>query len=201
MRRATLAIVLGLAFAAFALPQETGEKREAQQEAEAGDPWIWWKWINFVILAGGLGYLISKYAPAFFAQRSQEIEQALADAAQATKKAEAQAAGIELRLAGLQNEIENLRQAARSETAAEGERIRSDTARRLERIQEQAAQEIDLITRAARDDLRKYSALLALDLAEQRIHSRITKDVQDDLVDGFLQDMRTRPSAGGLARN
>lgn len=199
MLRATVAIAFGMAFAVPALPQEAG--KAAQHEAEQGDPWIWWKWINFAILAGGLGYLISKHAPAFFAQRSREIEQALADAAQAKKNADAQAAKIEQRFAGLQKEIESLRQAARSETAAEGERITNETARQLQRIQDQAAQEMALMTRAARDELRRYSALLALDLAEQRIHSRISQDVQDELVDGFLQDLRIRPTTDGLARN
>jgi F0F1-type ATP synthase membrane subunit b/b' len=201
MRPATLVIVLGMAFTIPALPQEPGEKRDAQHEAEQGDPWIWWKWVNFAILAGGLGYLISKHAPAFFAQQSQEIKQAMADAAQAKQTAEAQAAKIEQRFAGLQKEIESLRQAARAETTAEGERISRETAHQLERVQDQAAQEMALMTRAAREELRKYSALLALDLAEQRIHSRISKDVQDELVDGFLQDLRIRPSTGGLARN
>jgi F0F1-type ATP synthase membrane subunit b/b' len=54
---------------------------------------------------------------------------------------------------------------------------------------------------AARADLRKYTALLALELAEQRIHSRMTKDVQEELVDGFLQDLRTRVKPGVTARN
>jgi hypothetical protein len=38
-------------------------------------------------------------------------------------------------------------------------------------------------------------------LAEQRIHSRMTKDVQEELVDGFLQDLRTRVKPGVTARN
>jgi F0F1-type ATP synthase membrane subunit b/b' len=57
------------------------------------------------------------------------------------------------------------------------------------------------MTNAARADLRKYSAMLALELAEQRIHSRLTKDVQEELVDGFLQDLRTRVKPGVTARN
>ncbi len=58
MRRATLALVLGLSLAPCALPLETGAGSESS--AEAGDPWIVWKWINFAILAAGLGYLISQ---------------------------------------------------------------------------------------------------------------------------------------------
>ena len=69
MRRAVMALALGLTLACFALPQE-GENK-ANPSAESGDPWITWKWINFAILAAGLGYLISKTAPAYFKGRSE----------------------------------------------------------------------------------------------------------------------------------
>jgi F-type H+-transporting ATPase subunit b len=162
---------------------------------------IGWEWANFVILAAGLGYLISKHAPAFLAQRSREIEASLIQAAKAKLEAEGRAAAIEKRLADLSHEIEGLRKAAREEMAGESERLRRETERHLERIQQQAQQEIELMVNGARAGLRKYAALLAIDLAEQRIHSRLNKDVQDDLVDGFLQDLRTRVKPGVTARN
>ena len=200
MRRLILTAALGLAFSIYALPQEPASKAEPKSESEQGDPWIWWKWVNFLILAGGLGYLISKHAPPYFVQRSHEIQDALLEGARAKQEAEARAAVIEKRLAGLDREMESLRQTAGAETAAEGERLRQDTERRLQRVQQQTAQEMELMTSAARQELRKYAALLALDLAEQRIHSRITKDVQEELVDGFLQDLRTRVKPDGTAR-
>ncbi len=200
MRRALLAIVAGLALACYALPQEADPAGGARPGAEQQDSWAAWKWANFVILAAGLGYLIRKHAPAFFAHQTREIEEALQEAARLKKDAEARAATVEMRFAGLQGEIENLRQAARDEIAAEGERIRVETERHLERIRTQAAQEIELMTDASRDQLRKYAALLALDMAEQRIHTRITKDVQEDLEDGFLQDLRSRAMPGVMAR-
>jgi F-type H+-transporting ATPase subunit b len=191
MRRCRLifAVALGLAFVPHALPQEA---QEASKEAEAGDSWIWWKWANFLILAGGLGYLIGKNAPAFFKQRSEGIEQAIRDAAQTKKNAEARAAEVEARFTGLQKEIENLRTTSRAETAAEGERITKETAQHLEKIKNQEAQEMILMTRAARNELRKYSAGLALELAENRIRSGMNPETQDRLVDGFLQDLRNR---------
>jgi F0F1-type ATP synthase membrane subunit b/b' len=198
MRRARLAIILGLALAPFALPQEHAAGSEAA--AEAGDPWIVWKWVNFAILAAGLGYLIAKNAPAYFQSRTDEIRKSLDEAAREAKDAEAKAAGIELRLSGLQNEIEDLRKSARAEMASEAERIRTETERHLRRIQEQSAQEIALLTRASRDELRRYSAALALDLAEQRIRSRMTPGAQDGLVDGFLHDLERSAARGRLAR-
>jgi F0F1-type ATP synthase membrane subunit b/b' len=111
------------------------------------------------------------------------------------KDAEAQAANIEKRLMNLQIEIENLRQTARTEAAAEAERIRQETERRLTRIQEQSVQEIVLMTRAARLDLRKYSTDLAVGLASQRMRARMTPEIEQNLVDGFLDDLRSRMPA------
>ena len=193
-------ILAGLVLTCWAMAQEPGRTPETGQEAEQHDPWIVWKWINFAILVGGLGYLIGKSAPALFVQRKREIEESLLDAARARKDAEARAAQIEARFTGLENEIESLRRTAHAETAAEGERLSRETARRLERIRTQSAQEIELMASGAREDLRKYAGLLALDLAEQRIHSRITRDIQEDLVEGFLQDLRTRVRPGVMAR-
>ena len=201
MRRAILIVTAGLAFTFCGLPQEPKPASSSTQEGEQGDPWIGWKWANFLILAAGLGYLISKHAPPFFEQRSRQIEESLAEAAKARQDAEARSLSIEKRLAGLDREVESLRQSARAEMSAEGERLQKETDRHLERIRQQAAQEMELMISAARSDLRKYAALLALELAEQRIHSRMTKDVQEELVDGFLQDLRTRVKPGVAARN
>jgi F-type H+-transporting ATPase subunit b len=197
MRRATLSLALGLAFVSLAHPQETESK--SSPAAESGDPLILWKWVNFAILAAGLGYLIGKQAPAYFQGRREQIQQALTEADREIKDAKARAASIEARLAGIEHEVENLRSTARAEMSAEGERIRHETERRVKRIQDQSAQEIALLTRAARNELRNYSAGLALDLAEQRIRSRMTADAQNGLVDGFVQDLGRRARPGVTA--
>jgi len=192
MRRAILAITLGLAFAAYALPQEPGHLPEAKPEVEQSDPWIWWKWANFGILAVGIGFMIGKVAPALFAERSRSIGHAMFEAATAVRDAQIRATEIEARFAALENDIAELRRSAKAEMSAESERISRETEQRLKKIQDQAVQEIALIARAGRDDLRKYSARLALDLAEQRLRSRMTQGTQDGLVDGFLQDLRSQ---------
>jgi len=183
-----------LAFASCMLPQETAAAKETAA-TEQGDPWIWWKWINFAILVAGLGYMAGKFAPPMFRARSEEIQLALSDAAKVKKEAEAQAANIEQRFRNLEAEIENLRQTARAEAAAEGERIRTETERHLARIQEQSAQEITLMTRAARVELRKYSADLAVGLAAQRIRAQMNSQTEQVLVDAFIDNLRSRMPA------
>lgn len=194
MRRIFLIFSLTLACMVCAIPahaQEGEGKAGHEQQSEQGDPWLMWKWINFLLLAGGLGYLISKNAPAFFRGRAEEIQRGIAEAAKEKKAAEERMAAVEKRLASLENEIKSLRANAQAEIAAEGQRIGSETENRLRKIQEQSAQEITLIARNTKAELRKYSAELALSLAEQRIRSRMTADVQNSLLDSFVQDLRS----------
>jgi F-type H+-transporting ATPase subunit b len=190
-RVSTRILPLTLLLAATAFAQEAGA------HPESGDPWLAWKWANFAILVLGLGYLIAKNVPAIFAKRSQEIREGLVEAAKTKNDAEARATAIDKRLAGLAGEIESMRAAARSDIGAEGERIQRETEQRVRRIQEQSAQEIALMSRALRDELRKYSAQLALDLAAQRIRAGMNPSVQESLVDSFVQDMhyRLKPAA------
>jgi len=184
MRRALWAIVLGLALASCALAQEGG--------SAAAEPSPGWQWANFVILAVGLGYLIRKSVPPLFQKQSAEIQAALRDAAKMKEESAAYAAGVEARLANLQTEIDKLRAEARSEMDAESARIRRDTEHHLQRIREQTSQEIELLTRSATDELRKYSAELAVSLAEQRIRAQMNPALQQALARGFLRDLGER---------
>jgi F-type H+-transporting ATPase subunit b len=194
-RRATFALALGLAFASYALPQES-QATAKTSEAEQGDALIWWKWANFAILVAGLGYLVVKNVPPLFRKQSDEIQAALAESAKVKKEAADYAAGVEARLASLQNEIQKLRENAHAEMIAESERIRRETEQNVQRIREQSVQEVELMTRAAKAELRKYAAELAIGLAEERIRFRMNPDVQDRLVNGFLHDLHGRVTPG-----
>jgi F-type H+-transporting ATPase subunit b len=102
---------------------------------------------------------------------------------------------VDRKLANLEAEIEGLRQNARREQAAEAERIRQQTATDLARIQEHAAREIDAAGKAARIELKRYAARLAVDLAEQKIRRQMSGDLQSALVDNFVRGL-DRPSTG-----
>ena len=96
------------------------------------------------------------------------------------------------RLSKLASDIEELRRNAREEMAAEAERIRLETEQGLRKIQAQAEQEIVSAGKAARQELKAYSAQLALDAAKQKIHSRLTPRVEDSLVRSFVHDLEHR---------
>jgi F-type H+-transporting ATPase subunit b len=145
--------------------------------------------VNFAILAGALGYGISKKAGAFFGSRNRAIQEGIAEAARFRGEAEARAAEVDRRLSKLASDIEELRRNAREEMAAEGERIRLETERGLRKIQAQAEQEIVSAGKAARQELKAYSAQLALDAARHKIRSRLTPAIEDSLVRSFVDEL------------
>jgi F-type H+-transporting ATPase subunit b len=189
--RAILAVSIGLFVAPAVFPQERepASRPPATNETEQGDPWIGWKWANFLILAGILGYMISKVAGNLYRTQSEGITRGIAEATKIRQDAEARAAEIEQRLAGIQGDIEALRSQARAEMTAESERISRDTEHQLKRLQQQSEQEIELMTRVARQQLKAYSAELALELAEQQIRGKMNPETQNSLVRAFAQDL------------
>jgi F-type H+-transporting ATPase subunit b len=148
-------------------------------------PSLAWKWANFAILAGAIGYGISKAAGPFFRGRTEQIQRELVESKKIREEAEARAAEMDRRMANLGAEIESLRTAARQEMATENERMKSETARLLAKIEQHAQQEIESAVKHAQKELRAHAAELALDLAARKIQSRMTPQAQQALVDSF----------------
>jgi F-type H+-transporting ATPase subunit b len=198
MRRAGLIVVIfGCAmFGVIALAQEPARANETPLEHASEPPaegehgkLELWKWANFVVLAGGLGYLIGKNAGPFFAGRSQQIRKDMHEAQEARRQSEARAAEVDRRLASLEAEIAALRAESQNEVQVESERLTRHTAAEMAKIQSHAEQEIASAGKAARMELKRYTAHLAVSLAEQRLQARITPETQDALVRGFVRDL------------
>ena len=150
------------------------------------DPMLKWKWINFAILVGVLGYLIGKKAPAFFQGRTADIQRDIREATRQRDEAVQRAAEMERRMESLGDEIEQLRRGAKEQMTHEGERIRQETAQQIVRVQHGAEQDISALAKRATQELKAYSASLAVDLAEQRIRAQMTGGAQHNLVDRFV---------------
>jgi F-type H+-transporting ATPase subunit b len=164
--------------------------REVPSEENEMPHELLWKWLNFAVLAGGLGYLIGQNAGPFFKSRSEEIQKGIRDAAAIRADAEARAADIERRVANFSSEVEQLRRQSREEIASEGARLSAETARLIEKIQAQAEQDIDAAATQASHQLAAYSAELAIKLAEQQIRDRMTPAEQNAQVEQFVGDLR-----------
>jgi F-type H+-transporting ATPase subunit b len=203
MKRATLLllIVAAATFSPAMRAQEPSKANETSLQEAAESPaegehgkLELWKWANFVVLAGALGYMVAKNAGPFFSARSQQIRKDMVEAQEAREQAETRAADVDRRLASLENEIAALQADSQREAQAERDRLARQTAADLAKIQAHAEQEIVAAGKAARMDLKRYSAELAIQLAEQRIRSRMTPETQEALVRGFVHDLEPNAS-------
>jgi F-type H+-transporting ATPase subunit b len=200
MKRLVLAAFLLGACGACLYAQENREGAAQTAETkteESGDQWIVWKWANFALLAAGLGYLISKHLPPFFRSRTTSIQKGISEAQQTKREAEKRAAEMEERLDKLGAEIERFRTEAHAEMEQESARIREETLKQIEKLQQQAEQEIESAGKTARRELKAYAAELALQLAEQRIRSRLDAATETGLVDGFIRDLKAQDNLAG----
>lgn len=170
-------------------PTKAAEAPAAKTEEQA-EPSVWWAWANFAILAGALGYLIAKHGGPWFVSRSLTIRRGIAEAEEIRAQADARAAEVDRKLAGLASEIESLKAEAHREEAAEAERIRQQTAADVTRLREHSASEIVAAGKAARLELKRYAAQLAIDVAEQKIRRQMTPEVQTALIEHFVRDLR-----------
>ena len=166
------------------------------REAEGNPNELLWKWANFALLAGGLGYLVYKKAGVFFRSRTEAIRQGIEEADRLRREAEARLAEMDERLKNLETEIESLRHHARGEMAAESERIRRETEESLRKMREQAEQEIASAAKAARHEVRAQAAELAVSLAAGKIRARLTPRTDEALVLSILEDLESGPGAG-----
>jgi len=112
------------------------------------------------------------------------IERLAARAASDAKVAE-----VDRRLANLATEIEALRSGAQQEAEADAQRVRREAAAEMAKIQSHIAEEIAAASKSATLELRRYSADLALELAERKIAARLTPETQDRLVRTFVATM------------
>jgi F-type H+-transporting ATPase subunit b len=149
--------------------------------------------LNFGIVAALIIWVSKKYLPAAFRNRTAAIQRAMEEARRASEDANRRLADIEQRLSRLDAEIGGIRAQAEKEAAAEEEKIKAAAAEDARKIVESAEQEITAATKAARRDLTKYAADLAVSLARHQIH--VDSATDQALVRNFAQQL----SANGEA--
>jgi len=179
----TLCLLAGAA--ALALASEAG----GHGEAHAGDPYIWYKWFNFAILAGGLGYLIAKFGVPALGGQQKQILKSLEQAQKKAAETERQTRAVEEKVAGLEREIEALRRRAAEEMAVEARQMEEETKRLLEKVEQQAQLEIASALDHARKELRAMAADLAIELAAGRLAAEAAAGAQERLVDRFIRSL------------
>ncbi len=170
-----------------AATEKAAEKLEQAEKQEQKD--LIFKTVNFILLFGLIIYFLRKPASDFFTSRTAAIQQGMADAAAARDAAEKRLAEMEQRLTHLGDEIAGLRAAAAGEDEIQAKRMSEATDAEAAKIRAAAESEIDTMARAARLELKKYAAKLAVDLAESRLKTEMNPQSQAHLLDAYVKDL------------
>lgn len=165
----------------------------AEGEGEHGES-VWSfaaRILNFVLLFGGLYYLLRTPLANYLDARSRQIRSDLDDAARVREESKTRLSAIEARLKALPGEIEAMRTRGKHEIEAEQERIRQTAEAERVRLVEQTGREIDRQVQLARRALTEHAANLAIDVARKRLASEMTDADQMRLVDRYVTQLGT----------
>jgi F-type H+-transporting ATPase subunit b len=167
---------------------EGAAEHEAATHEES--PWaVVFRWANFAILLGGLGYILRKSIRDFFETRRNQIAEGLVQAQRAQQEAQDRMIEIERRLEGLSNDIKNLRNEAEKESIAEREKILAEARREVERVIEQSKEEIERVARSVERDIKETVADLVLDKATRTLRAEMTQDDHKKVVVRFVKNL------------
>lgn len=146
---------------------------------------------NFLILAGGLVYLLRSPLGQYLANRSEQIRADLvnADAMRTTASAELQE--IDARMKALPAEIAALKERGHAEVEAERQRIRTAAAAERERLLDHARREIGQQLQAAQRALKQEAADLAVGVARARVTREISDADRARLLDRYVAQVKT----------
>ena len=171
------------AVASLLVAQEPAAKAQAAPESDT----LIWKIANFAIFAGGIGYMIFKFAPSFFNARSEDIQKAIQEATGLKMNADLRYSEIDRKMANLSSEVGKLRAESQVEMEREHGRMIAQTKDEIAYIQRSTAAEIEALRGEGADKLRVHATHQALQLAEARLRARFDASDQKDLLNDFVQ--------------
>jgi F-type H+-transporting ATPase subunit b len=141
------------------------------------------KVLNFVLLFGGLAFVLAKPIRAFLERAVEAARNTMAEAASSKEAAERKLGLIKTRLAGLSEEARKIQEGGESMGQKDKTRISGLAEREAEKLKAMAREEIEARAQASRRELRRYAAELAVAQARSRIERRLTPELQARLID------------------
>ncbi len=147
------------------------------------------KWANFLILFGGLAYLLRTPMRDLFTSRRNEIGSGIVRAKDAQAGANARLDEIEQRLASLSAEVAALKAEAERDALVERERILIEAKQEVGRVIDQSRQEIDRIARSIERSIKEDIADLVIDRAGQTLRTEMTQDDQKRVIVRFVKKL------------
>jgi F-type H+-transporting ATPase subunit b len=143
--------------------------------------------LNFVVLFGGLAYLLRKPLGNFLLERSNMLSENLQEAKKSHEEATARLGEVESRLERLDDDVEQLVREAESDGQALHRSILEEGRKDADRLKRFAHSEIEMLNKDAIRKIKEYTAAVAADLAQQRIEELVTEEFQTSLIDKSIE--------------
>jgi len=147
------------------------------------------KVLNFLILFGGLAYLLRKPLLSFLERRGQEIDATIKEVKQERLETEERHKDALDRLQKLKGELEEIRKDAEKEGQIRKESILQAAETETERIKNFARQEIEMYFQTKVRELKVQTAELATELAKTNIEEKMTPEKQALLIDLSIEKL------------
>ena len=164
----------------------------------AGEPRWWdypgfelWKFINLGVFVLALVYILTKKVKLgeAFKSRRENIKSELAHARQERDAALAKLKEVEERLARLDSEVATIKEQSKHEAEQERGRIARSTETDIAKLKEQAQREIESAGKAARNELRRYTAEQSVRLAEEMIRREMRPEDDARLITRNIEEL------------
>jgi F0F1-type ATP synthase membrane subunit b/b' len=176
-----------LIFFLAALPALAAEA--AEEDPAASTAGLIFRWLNFILVFGGIGYLIAKHGGAFFRANAKAIAASITEATAAKAEADRELHAVEIKIARFDQEVADLREAARRDSAAEAERLRASGRAEIEKISQAGRGELAAAERAAQQELRSIAASMAVERAGALVSSRMNREIRARIFHSFLGEL------------
>jgi F-type H+-transporting ATPase subunit b len=147
------------------------------------------RWLNFIIVFGGMGYLIAKHGGAFFRGNAKEIAASILEGTAAKAEAERELKQVEVKIARLDQDVAEMRAEAQRNWAAESERLHASGQAEIEKIANAAREELAASERAAQQQVREIAATMAVQRAAAMVSSKMNAEVRSRMFQSFLSEL------------
>lgn len=165
---------------------------EGQETARGflGFPGLAWQLLNLVLFLGLLWYFLRKPASDFFGKRKAGVAAALAKAEDERRRAEQLSAELKTRLASIETELTNLKDAARRDADAEHAALLAKSQADADQILAKTRSDLDNRVRAARAELTAFAGDLSVDLARELLQKNVTAEDEQRLLEEGIARLR-----------
>lgn len=147
--------------------------------------------LNFIILFGGLAYVLRKPVNEYLRRKSEEMALLLQKSEDLKTESLQKLEQTKERLSRLEDEVRRIKEEAEKEALKERERIKFEAYQEAERLRKLAQEEINLLVRASLLELKAYAINLSVALAEQKIKQKLNPELHRKIIHRAIDNLRT----------